>query len=72
VPIAQAGVPVLNVAAFPFVEGFPGKPEPSAHAGDVALLGRLPQDPQPPGRYPNLLCFGHGISDSGDEPKQES
>jgi hypothetical protein len=39
--------------------------------GDVALLGRLPQDPQPPGRYPNLFCFGHGISDSGYEPKQE-
>jgi hypothetical protein len=41
-PIAQAGVAMLRVPPLPLVERFPGDPEPTADAGNIALVGRLP------------------------------
>jgi hypothetical protein len=41
-PITHAGVAVLRVPPLPLVERFPGDPEPTADAGDIAFVGRVP------------------------------
>ena len=47
--IAQACLPVLVEAPFPFVERFPRDAEVAAGARDIALVGRSTQQAPPPG-----------------------
>src|SRR5262245_16612284 len=47
--VAEAGVTVLGVPFPPFIERFTGNPEVTAHAGDVSIIARSPQEPQSPG-----------------------
>jgi len=71
-PIAQPGVTVIGVSLLPLVERFPGKAEPSADAGDVSLVARVPQHLQPPRRQTGLATFRHRLSAKADKPKEES
>jgi hypothetical protein len=61
-PVAEAGVTVLCVPPFPFVERLSGNTEAAADPRHIPHGCRLLYDFGPPGHEPGLLSFRHRAS----------